>query len=262
MKYVACVLATAVLAAAGPGSASAPTVGRAELTVALHLPDPGFQVGAVRGRDVVAARGLEVDLARALGRQLRIRNLRLVHVPDRSSLTGPGAKPWDLALSRIDARTIGPIETSSIYLRGDAAVLLRPGLTRPRGLSDLRPRILCVTRGSDVRAALEAIAPASPPLRASDDRELLGLVQTGRCDAAVREAPLLGAALRRLPGRYGPVAGRVVTPGDGYVAALPRGSELVEDVDRALARLRADGTLRRIAERWLGLDPGGLRVLR
>jgi polar amino acid transport system substrate-binding protein len=260
MKYVVAALAAALLAAAGPGSAGAPTYGRTQLTVALHLPDPGFQVGAVRGRDVVAARGLEVDLARALGRQLGIRDVRLVHVPDRRSLTGPGAKPWDLALSRIDAGTARPIETSAVYLRGDAAVLLRPGLARPRGLADLRLRVLCVTRGSDVRAALEAIAPASPPLRVSDDRELLGLVQTGRCDAAVREAPLLGAALRRLPGRYGPVAGRVVTD-EGFVAALPRGSELVDDVDRALARLRADGTLRRIAERWLGFDPVRLRVL-
>jgi len=261
MKYVVAALATTLLAAAGPGSAGAPTYGLTQLTVALHLPDPGFQVGAVRGRDVVAARGLEVDLARALGRQLGIREVRLVHVPDRRSLTRPGAKPWDLALSRIDAEAAGPIEASAVYLRGDAAVLLRPGLTRPRGLVDLRLRVLCVTRGSDVRDALEAIAPVSPPLRASDDRDLLGLVQTGRCDVAVREAPLLGAALRRLPGRYGPVAGRVVTD-EGFVAALPRGSELVDDVDRALARLRADGTLRRIAERWLGFDPVRLPVLR
>ena len=261
MKYAAAVIAPAMLAAAGPGSASAPTYGRTQLTVALHLPDPGFQVGAVRGRDVVAAQGLEVDLARALGRQLGIRDVRLVNVSDRRSLTGPGAKPWDLALSRIDADTAGPIETSAVYLRNDAAVLLRPGLTRPRGLADLRLRILCVSRGSDVRVALDAIAPASPPLRATDDRELLGLVQTGRCDAAVREAPLLGVALRRHPGRYGPVAGRLAAS-DGFVAALPQGSELIDDVDRALARLRADGTLRRIAERWLGFDPAGLRVLR
>ena len=262
MKYVAVALATTMLAAAGPGSAGAPTYGRTQLTVALHLPDPGFQVGAVRGRDVVAARGLEVDLARALGRQLGVRDVRLVHVPDRRSLTGPGVKLWDLALSRFDAATAGPIETSAVYLRGDPAVLLRPGLTRPRALADLRLRVLCFTRGSDVRAALDGIAPASPPLRAADDRELLGLVQTGRCDAAVREAPLLGVALRRFPGRYGPVAGRVAMDRRGFVVALPRGSELVPEVDRALSRLRADGTLRRIAERWLGFDLARLRVLR
>lgn len=261
MRYVAAALAATVLAAAGPGSAAAPTYGRTELTVGLHLPDPGFQVGAVRGRDVVAARGLEVEVARALGRQLGIRDVRLVHVADRGSLTGPGVKPWDLALSRIDATTAGPIETSSVYLRGDPAVLLRPGLTRPRGLADLRLRTICVTRGSDVRLALDGIAPASPPLSAADDRELLALVQTGQCDAAVREAPLLGAALRRFPGRYGHLAGRVATAA-GFVAVLPRGSELVDEIDRALSRLRADGTLRRIAERWLGFDPARLRVLR
>jgi ABC-type amino acid transport substrate-binding protein len=36
----------------------------------------------------------------------------------------------------------------------------------------------------------------------------------------------------------------------------------VTAVNRALGRLRADGTLGRLARSWLGLDPARLRVLR
>ena len=86
-------------------------------------------------------------------------------------------------------------------------------------------------------------------------------MQTGRCDAAVREAPLLGAAMRRLGGRYGPVGGRIDT-GASWALAVPRGSAIEPDVDRALSRLRRDGTLGGSRTRWLGFDPAALRRLR
>jgi ABC-type amino acid transport substrate-binding protein len=100
-----------------------------------------------------------------------------------------------------------------------------------------------------------------PVLAARSDADLLRLVQTGRCDAAVREGPLLGVALRRLAGRYGPVGGRVDT-GASWAVAVPRESPVAADVTRALARLQRDGTLGRIAVRWLGFDPVRLRTLR
>jgi ABC-type amino acid transport substrate-binding protein len=54
-----------------------------------------------------------------------------------------------------------------------------------------------------------------------------------------------------------------VESGDGFVVAVSRGGGLdPAAVDRALGRLRADGTLGRLARAWLGLDPARLRVLR
>ena len=52
------------------------------------------------------------------------------------------------------------------------------------------------------------------------------------------------------------------TMGAAFVA-VARGTGLdLAAVDRALARLRSDGTLGRLARSWLGLDPARLRVLR
>ena len=73
-----------------------------ELTVALSLPAPALQVGAVRGSDVVLARGLEVDVARAVARRLGLR-LRLVQVGDARRLLRPGRRGWDAALAQLVA---------------------------------------------------------------------------------------------------------------------------------------------------------------
>jgi polar amino acid transport system substrate-binding protein len=231
------------------------------LVVALHLPAPGLQVGAVRGRDVVAASGLEVDIARALARRLRVRRIRFVNVSDAALLTTPGVKPWHVAIAGIEARDRGAVDLSASYVRSDPVVLMRAGLPRPRTVADLRSRLLCAVAGSRGAAAARRVRSAFVPLVAEGDAELLRLVQTGRCDAAVREAPLLGAAMRRLGGRYGPMGGRIET-GATWALAVPRGSVIEPDVDRALSRLRRDGTLRRITTRWLGFDPAGLRRLR
>ena len=260
-----CVLYACALAATTAAQAAAPPRRPGVLVVALSMPAPGFQVGAVRGASVVYARGLEVELARALGRRLGARRVDFVQVPDARRLLAPGPKPWDLALAQVlpTPQRARALDLSEPYLRADQAVLLARGVPRPRSLADLRRLQLCVVRGSrgaDVAAA--RVRPARQALVAAGDDALLRLVQTGRCDAALREAPLLGQALAARPrAAFGPVAGRIET-GAAFSVALQKGSPLTSSVDRALRRLRAEGKLGRLAKAWLGLDPGRLRVLR
>ena len=74
-----------------------------------------------------------------------------------------------------------------------------------------------------------------------------------------REAGRLVAGQRRL---LGPVTGRI-EDGAGLVIAVARGTGIdLATVNRELRRMRADGTLGRLARSWLGLDPAGLRRLR
>ena len=73
------------------------------------------------------------------------------------------------------------------------------------------------------------------------------------------EAGRFVAGQKRL---LGPVTGRI-EHGKGFVVAVARGTGLdVAMVDRELRRMRADGTLSRLARAWLGLDPAALRRLR
>lgn len=265
LARVLAALGACCLLAADAASAAAPTRERGVLVVALSMPAPLFQVGAVQGRSVVYARGLEVELARALARRLGLRRVEFVQVGDPQRLLAPGPKRWDVALAQVVPTPVREraVDLSEPYLRADQAVLLARGVPRPRALADLRKLQLCAVRGSrGADTAASRVRPRLKTLRAIDDQALLRLVRTGRCDAALREAPQLGQALARAGrGSFGPVVGRIETEA-AFAVALQKGSPLTARVDGALRRLRAAGVLGRLAKTWLGLDPARLRVLR
>jgi ABC-type amino acid transport substrate-binding protein len=252
--------AAPVAAAADARGEAAPVPG--ELVVALGLADPVLQAGVVRGRDVILARGFEVELARALGRRLGHRTVRFVHVPTTTRLLASSAVAgWQLALAGLDssAATHATAELSAPYLTTDVAVVARRGLPRPRGLDDLRRAQLCAVRGSETAAAARAVRPRRSILLVPGVERLRQLLRAGACDAALVAA----AAAGRLAGPEGQAAVGRVERGSGIRVLVARGGGLqVRDVDRALAGLRRDGTLGRLARVWLGLDPARLRVLR
>ena len=263
------VVAVAVLAAAsaavarGAGS-EPPTLQLGRLTVALSMPSPGFQVGAVKGRQVILAKGFEVDLVKALARKLRIKHVDFVNERKFSSLYARGEKLWDLAVAAV---TITPARQANVdfsipYLNADAGVLVRNGLpVRPRSIADLRKLRLCSERGTTSADLItETIAPEKKPFLYTTANLLLQRVQTGACDAAVYDLPILAALRAQIPDRYGPLVGRIVT-GEQYGLVFPKGSPLRPLVDEALQALLAGPTVNSLERKWLQLDPGRLPVL-
>ena len=263
MRVVALAVVLVLGLAATAGAASPATKRPGQLTVALSLPAPALQVGAVHGSEVVLARGLEVDVARAVARRLGLR-LRLVQVGDRGRLLRPGRRGWDAAVAQLVA-TPTRTRVSSFttpYLRDDPVVLVRRGLKRPTSVAQLRPLVLCAERGR--RAAdvlLSRVRPGRRPLLVSDLQTLLRRVQTGACDAAVAELSRLAPALEGRRDLFGGLAGRIQTE-RAYAVALEQGSPLFPSVEGAVRALRADGTFRRLTAAWLGIDVARLRVLR
>jgi ABC-type amino acid transport substrate-binding protein len=253
---------------AGAAAANEPPLGTAPptaLVVALGLRDPAISAGVVRGGEVVLARGFEVELAKLLARRLGGRVDRFVELRAAVRLLTGAPGGWQLALAGIEpsraARAVADL--SDPYLPTDAAVVLRRHLSRPRGLADLRTRVLCAVRRSDAARTIgTAVRPKTAPVLTADVDRLRELVRTGACDAALVPVIEAGRFVRGHGGELGPVAGRVAS-GEGFVVAVARGTGLdVASVDRALAQLRSDGTLGRLARSWLGLDPARLRVLR
>jgi ABC-type amino acid transport substrate-binding protein len=258
----ALVALTAVTTAA---AASPPTKTPGELRVALSMPAAGFQVGAVRGRDVVLARGLEVDLARAIGKQLGAGRVVFVNEPLHSTLVSGGAKDWDMALGQITitAARAQRVDFSAPYLAADQGVLLRDGYpTRPSSLAALRPLQLCAERATTgAQLVVSTIKPTRKPRLLENPSRLSYELFTQKCDAVVFDAPSLAVLRRQAPGRYGPLVGRIATK-ESYAAAFQKGSALRAPVDAALARLKRAGTIEQLRKRWLGVDTSVLPVLR
>jgi polar amino acid transport system substrate-binding protein len=264
----ALLVALAVLAAAAPAAGATATVPTAQpgvLTVGLNMPNQGFQVGAATGTRVVLARGFEVDLARALARSLGVPRVVLYQESSFPTLLAPGAKPWDLALAQvtITAGRRRAVDFSVPYLSADQGVLLRRGLSpRPRSIADLRALRLCTQRGTTSASLIaRRIAPTTPPILEPDQTRLDQDLQSGQCDAAVYDAPILAAEAAATPERYGPLAG-VIRTGERYGIVLPEGSALTPFVNRGLGGLLANGTVSALSRRWLTADLARLPVLR
>jgi len=236
-----------------------------ELVVALTLGDPVLQAGAVKeGGEIILARGLEVEIARALAKRLGIPRVRFVYVRPASRLLATKARPWQLTIASI--RTVpaarAAADLSDPYLPTDQAVVLRRGLPRPTSVAALRKLVTCALRGRDgARAIAASVRPVRAPILVASEERLLEVVRTGVCDAALVDADGVGRFVAGHGALLGYVTARIPY-GGGYVVAVTRGGPIaVAEVDRALARMRADGTLHRLARTWLGIDPARLRPL-
>lgn len=261
---IAAAALTSALVVGVAAAAPPPTLSPGQLTVGVAMPSEGFQVGVVRGSEVLYAEGFEIDLARELA--LRLELPKAVFVQSRfDRLYSAGQKPWDVAIAEI---TVTPgrrqtVDFTRAYMTVDQGVLASQTLAKiPTTIAGLRSLRLCALRkstGADV--AQRRISPTRPVLLVGNVPSLLLDLQTGRCDAVVYDAPALGTLKARAPERYGPFVG-VVKTNEKYGMAVPKGSGLLRRVDRALASLLADGSVDRLERRWVTVDLEKLRVLR
>ena len=258
---IAALLALALTATA-PG-ATGSTITPGQLTVGISLPSDGFEVGVVKGSQVLYAQGFDIDLAKALAKRLNYPPP--VFVQSRfDRLYSSGSKPWDLAIAQITitSRRARTADFTRPYLRADQGVLVSQTVSPiPKTLADLRAlRICALSKSTGADAASTVVAPAKPVGLVGNVSTLMLNLQTGRCQAVVYDAPTLGVLKARTPERYGPFIG-VLRTGETYGIALPKGSELLTLVDAALGRLIADGTVTKLQRKWLTTDLSKLPAL-
>ncbi|MET0818157.1 MAG: ABC transporter substrate-binding protein [Solirubrobacteraceae bacterium] len=254
----------AALAAPAAVPAQAPTKTPGQLVVGVAMPAAGFQVGAVRGREVLFAKGYEIDLANALAGELAVPAVRFVQEDRFTAFFQPGPKDYDLALSQVTITTAreAVIDFSAPYFTADQAVLLRRGLVlKRRRFSQLRKLQLCAERATTGGTQAKRIHPDRPVRLFRDPSRLEAELYQRRCDAVIGDSATLGALRAQAPQRFGELAGRIRT-GERYGIVFDPGSALKAPVDAALARLEEDGTLGRLAARWFSTDVTRLRAFR
>ena len=254
------VVVTAAVAATPPATKSA-----GALTVGVDLPSEGFQVGVVRGTEVLLAQGFEIDLARILAFRLGLD--KTVFTQSRfDRLFSAGPKPWDIAIAEISITPSRRLtaDFSVPYLSVGEAVLLSksvPGAT-PRTLAGIRGlRICALSKSTGADVVTSRIKPTKPVRLIGNVPTLLLDLQTGVCDAVVYDSPVLATLKARAPLRYGTLLG-VIPTGEQYGIALPKGSTLRPEVNKALTSMIQDGTIARLQRKWLDGDTSKLVVLR
>jgi polar amino acid transport system substrate-binding protein len=264
MRRLAALVLLALLAPAASAVADAPTATPGVLVVGVDLPSPGFEVGAVKGSQVLIARGFEISLARAIAEKLGVPAVRFYQEGQFPRLLSAGPKPWDMALAQISITPARQLtaDFSVPYLVVDQGVLLSNSVVlKPTTIEALRALPLCSLAGSTgAELVATRIRPTGKPLFAGNVTLLLQAVQSGRCAAAIYDAPSLATLKAQAPARYGALAG-VIATGERYGVALPRGSALTSAVSTAIGELIADGTVARLQRQWLATNLSKLRAL-
>jgi polar amino acid transport system substrate-binding protein len=236
--------------------ASDPAIGRilerGKLVVAVDENTEGLASRDSDGRLV----GLEIDVARAIAQSIfgdgGDDRLRLLTVTTKQKIDYPAHGDVDLAISAISMTCDrwNRVAFSTEYFTAEHDFLVRNDSPVHQS-ADLAGRRVCMTKGStsiDTLAHLD-LRPAPRPWLVDARTDCLVALQEGHVDAYFGHDTFLVGMVAQDPGL------RIVEQGGPQhygIAMGPRNIVLVQYVNGVLARMRDDGTLASLSDRWLG----------
>jgi polar amino acid transport system substrate-binding protein len=241
-----------------------------QLTIGLSMPSPGFQnvTPLPSGNNVLPAspapKGMEIDMAKAIAKELGV--TKIVYVQNNfQNMYLPGPKKWDFGLAEmtITAERKKNIDFSASYLDANQGVMIRKGLSpAPKTIADLKNIVLCAQIGTTGAAYIKnRIQPSKKALYPQTTTIMYQQLKSKRCDAAVYDAPILGAQRFLEPKAYGPIVGQIIT-NEQYGAAFQKGDALRPAVNKAIKKLLANGTIGKLTQKWLTFDASKLPVFK
>jgi len=173
------------------------------------------------------------------------------------------AKKFDIIMSSMSytKERLERVAFSIPYAEASQAMLIRAGDSGViKSLTDLNGRVLAVKLGSPgqvlqekILASLKAGGGAGfKELRVFDDHPsaYIALAQN-RVDVVLNTIPTLAMVLKDAPGKYAIVKGIGADNWAG-IAARKEDPEIVSFLNTELVRLKADGTIYKLQEKWFG----------
>src|SRR3954468_20256684 len=250
----------------GCGKASLNLVDEGTLTVGTDNPayPPWFGGGTpFKGsswkiNDPNTAKGFESAVAYAVAQQLGFTrsHVKWLYTPFSRSFA-PGPKSFDFDINQISyspARAKVVAFSSSYYDVNQAIVVLKGSkIAAARSLAGMRVYKFGVQIGTtSYRAILDQIKPSSKPAVYDTNDKAVFALKTKQIDGLVVDLPTAfyvtavqvpkGKILGQLPAKPG---------GEHFGMVLQKGNPLVGCVNSALAKLKSNGTLKRIQSTWL-----------
>lgn len=199
--------------------------------------------------------GYDVEVARAVGAKLG-KEVEFVQTPWDSIFAALESQRIDLVANQVtinDERK-AKYDLSTPYTVSEGVIVTRADDTAIRSLADLRGR---TTAQSATSNWAEVARGAGAKVEAVEGFvQAVQLLKDGRIDATVNDTLAVGEYEKSTGDKGIKVA---ATTGDTSEQAFAarKDSGLMPDVDRALAELRADGTLAQLSEKYFGSDVSG-----
>jgi polar amino acid transport system substrate-binding protein len=197
--------------------------------------------------------GFEVQLVQAIADQLHVK-LLLVNRTSAALIPGLLAHRHDLAVSAlVGSRDLQRIAcVSRPYQPADLGLLARAGEPPSvSGTGALEGRSIGVVNGSRSEAwAQENLPPTARLVSVEASEDLLTEFRARQIDGVVDDLSLL--RFRQANANDLVVVDEIVTDEDYVMAASPENRVLLDAVNEALRRLRANGKLKALRAKWFG----------
>lgn len=239
-----------------PAGASVREQSKGPLKVGTNLPAPGFWTGNTPS-DISG--GFEYDLAQEIAKKLGYDGVEVVNVSFDALVAGK-AKGFDLAFSQVtitDDRA-KVVDFSTPYFDSDQGVMVRAGTTVDD--SNAKKIQWGVQSATTAQSFLkDEIKPKKKPRVYQETSQAFAGLQAKQNDAVMLDTAIVLQQAAASKGKF-EVVGQYLT-GEKYGAVLPKGSPILNDVNKAISELKADGTIGRLAEENLGGDPAKIPVL-
>jgi L-cystine transport system substrate-binding protein len=199
--------------------------------------------------------GYDIEVVQAVGAKLG-KDVQFVQVPFDSIFAGLEAKRFDLIANQVtinDARK-AKYDLTEPYTVSEGVIVTRADNTDITSLAGLKGK---TTAQSSTSNWADVARNAGAKVEAVEGFvQAVQLLKDGRVDATVNDTLAVGEYQKTTGDTGIKVAG---TTGDTseQAMALLKGSPLTAQVNTALDQLRADGTLKRISEKYFGSDVSG-----
>ncbi|WP_095109160.1 transporter substrate-binding domain-containing protein [Pseudomonas sp. Irchel 3E20] len=222
---------------------------RGELRIALQADNPPFNF-----KDDGKLTGFEVELGQLLANELDVR-ADFVVTDANDLLPGVESGKYDIALNHIalTPQLKDRFDFSEPYSYSNAQLIVREEEQRPLSTLDaLKGQALGVAQGSqfvEQARTVEGIDLRSYP----DAKQPLKDVAAKQIDAAISDRLLVPFAIRdsQLPVKEGAKVGPTLS----LVIPFQKGNPAFQaSLDKALQRIKADGRLMALSEKWFGMD--------
>lgn len=246
-------VALTALVVAGCGGSSSTTTGGGnsggeKLVVGSDIPYPPFEQGKPGNYT-----GFDVELMEAIGEKIG----REVEFQDTSFETifrDVGQGKFDAVAS---AATITPerekeVAFSDPYYLSEQAIVVKEG-SEITGLSDLEGKTVAAQQGTTGLALGKEKANAGELRPYPEGPDAINALKAGTVEAVIIDAPVAQHAIEEEGGIE--IAENVPTE-EKYGFAVAKGStELLEEINRGLEEVIADGTYTKIYKKWFHHEP-------
>jgi polar amino acid transport system substrate-binding protein len=202
--------------------------------------------------------GFEAAVAYAVAEELGYKKEDVVWV--RTSFDeaiAPGVKNFDFNLQQfsITDERKQSVDFSTPYYTTTQTVITVEGspVADAASLADLKDAVIGAAVGTTSYKAIETvIQPNTKPSAFNNNDDAVAALKSGQVDAIVVDLPtaLYLTAVELTGGKViGQLAGD--NGGDNFGLVLDKGSKLTEAVSKAVDKLRDNGTLQALADKWL-----------